>query len=82
MGEQLCAVEKAMGLKKGEKIKKLTIIEVEQHSFEPLNTITQQEVINEGFPGMTPEEFIEMFCATHKNCKPHTTVTRIQFKYV
>lgn len=35
----------------------------------------------EGFPKMTPEEFVEMFCEMN-NCEPETEITRILFDYV
>jgi hypothetical protein len=80
-GDLLQAVEKAQGLKKGEKIKKLNIIMAMKVSREPLNAITQHEVIREGFPNITPAQFIEMFCKTHKGCTPETVITRIEFKH-
>lgn len=82
VGNRLQGVKKAMGLKKGEKIEVLGIIEVTDVSFEPLNTITQEDVVKEGFPEMCPAEFVEMFCGTHKRCMPDTVVTRIEYRYV
>jgi len=31
---------------------------------------------------MTPEEFVAMFCASHKDCTPTSVITRIEFEYV
>jgi len=75
-------VEKAMGLKKGEKIVKLGQHRVLNTRPEPLNAITQDEVILEGFPDMTPDEFIDMFCRSHKGCTPESIVNRIEFEYL
>ena len=41
----------------------------------------RQECVREGFPQLTPEQFVAMFCASHKGCTPDTTVTRIEFRY-
>lgn len=72
-------VEKAMGLKKGEKIKHLGQSIVCQTYGERLDAITQEEVNKEGFPHMSPEEFVEFFCASHKNCTPATIVNVIRY---
>jgi hypothetical protein len=80
-GDVLQAVEKAQGLKKGEKIKKLNQILIVNVRKEPLNAITPHEVIREGFQSMSTDDFISMFCKTHKGCTPQTIVTRIEFKH-
>jgi hypothetical protein len=80
-GQILQAVEKAQGLKKGEKIKKLNQILILKVSREPLSAITEHEIIREGFPNMTFADFIDMFCSTHKGCTRDTIVTRIEFKH-
>jgi len=82
VGELLQVVEKAQGLKKGEKMKRLKVIRVTEVHREPLNAITQAEVVAEGFPDMTPDEFIAFFCKGHKKCTPTTEVTVIHFEYV
>lgn len=75
-------IEKGMGLKKGEKQKLLgQSIWVYKVTREPLNAITQEECVKEGFPEMTPEEFIAMYCK-HNKCKPDHIVTRIEFDYL
>lgn len=81
-GERLRAVRKAMGLKNGEKHELLAIVEVVDVRRERLDAITSEEVIREGFPGMTPEWFIEMFCRSHKGVTPESIITRIEFKYL
>lgn len=46
---------------------------------EPLGEITQDDVRREGFPDLTPEEFIALYCAPGPP-EPHRIVTRIEFK--
>jgi hypothetical protein len=78
----LKAVEKAQGLKKGEQITKIGIIEVTKVSREPLKAITKEDIIKEGFPEMDPSDFVLMFCSTHQHCEPKTIITRIEYKYL
>ena len=49
---------------------------------ERLYDIDKDDCIAEGFPEMSPDEFIEMFCESHKGCDPETTVNRIGFEYI
>lgn len=78
-GDVVCAVEKGMGLKKGEKVKRIGLIEVVSVSREPLSRVNKVECLREGFPDMAPAEFIDMFCQTNR-CTPDTLVNRIAFK--
>jgi hypothetical protein len=79
-GDVVMAVEKARGLKRGEQIKKIYPIEIVSVRTEPLMDITKEDLILEGFPEMTISEFVKMFCASHKGCKPETAVNRIEFR--
>lgn len=80
--DMVMAVEKGMGLKKGEKVVKIKPIIIVSSQPEMLRLITQRDVLREGFPGKTPEWFIEFFCKSHKKCKPETIVNRIVFEYL
>jgi len=80
-GDKLWAVKKAMGLKKGEKVEKLCQIVITSVNRESLNAITQEQVIAEGFPEMSRQDFISMFCKVNK-CNPDTEITRIVFRYI
>lgn len=80
-GDRLCAVVKGMGLRKGEKVERLATIEIVSVSRERLCDITPDEVRREGFPDMTVDEFIGMFCR-EIGCEPDRVVNRIEFKYV
>jgi hypothetical protein len=87
VGDVVNGCEKCQGFKKGEKI-----IKMGQHQFtdlrwEPLRHMVddleygRREVILEGFPDMTPQQFVEMYCKHHK-CTPDTLVHRMEFKYL
>jgi len=75
-------VEKGMGLKPGEKIVKIGgPIEVVSVRSEPLNAITKEECIREGFPDWDPQLFIAMMIK-HYRCHPLEKINRIEFKYL
>lgn len=81
-GRLLRPVEKCMGLKLGEKMVRLLpddeFVRVTDVRREPLEAITQSDVIAEGFPKMTPAEFVAMY---RKHSPKASTVTRIEFEY-
>lgn len=85
-GDILRAVEKCMGLKKGEKMKPLDMIRVVSVRQEILDEMTRNpdyglvECKREGFPEMVPSEFIEFFCRGHTGAFPKRTITRIEFE--
>jgi hypothetical protein len=105
-GELLQAVEKGQGIPKGGKVRKLAVIRVIDVSREVLAQMMdglspsygREECIKEGFPELTPEQFVAMFCASHRivserpwsawrrtssrQCEPTDPVTRIEFEYV
>ena len=80
-GDIVCGVEKAMGLKKGEKINKFGLIRIISSAGEPLCTINKSECIKEGFPEIEPEDFIQMLCS-HSGRKREEEVNRIEFEYL
>jgi hypothetical protein len=82
-GTLLQPVVKCQGLKKGEKVETIGgPIRVTDVTREVLREgVSQSDVLREGFPDLTPQQFIAMFCA-HNNCTPETVVTRIVFEYV
>ncbi len=83
INEVCWSVEKSQGLKKGEKVHRLWPIVIKKVYREPLNTITNEHVIREGFRGMTPSEFVKMFMGIYKGrIEPNTPVTVIEFDYV
>lgn len=86
-GQLLCAVEKGMGLKKGEQVKRIGVVRVVCVTQEPLMKLLnddaygREEVIKEGFPEMTPLAFVEMFC-THNKIDRARRVNRIELEHV
>lgn len=77
-----------MGLKFGEKIDVIKApIRVVSLKREPLSALLADEqyglseCAKEGFPNLTVEQFIQMFCESHKGCTPDTPLTRIEFSY-
>jgi hypothetical protein len=77
VGTLLQPVVKCQGLKKGEQVEKIGApIRVTDVTREVLNEgVSQSDVLREGFPDLTPQQFIDMFCA-HNGCKPTDVVTR------
>lgn len=80
-GDVLNAVEKAQGLKKGEKVKGICQIRIISKRRERLCLITRKEIEKEGFPGMYKHEFIRMFCKANK-AHWNLTINRIEFEYL
>jgi hypothetical protein len=78
-GDELLAVDKCMGLKKGQKSRALARIRVVSVCREPVANATDLEATLEGFQHMTGAEFVEFFCRSMK-CDPMTEVTRIEFE--
>ncbi len=40
-----------------------------------------KEVVKEGFPNLSPTEFVDMFCKANK-CQPETIVRRMEFEHI
>ena len=81
-GTVLVGAEKCQGLGKGGKIKPLGLIRVTDVRREAIGAITIEDCAAEGFPEMSPADFIAFFCRTHKDCAPSSQITRIQFEYL
>ena len=81
MGTIINACVKCQGLKKGEKIEKICRIRILNTRREPLDEITKDECIKEGFPDYEPDDFIKMI-VNHYKCKPYNIINRIEFEYV
>mgnify|MGYP001199936708 CR=1 FL=1 len=87
-GDVLCGIEKGQGLKKGERIVRLGDIRLVSVRQEPLQRMLddlkygRDEVRREGFPEMTPAEFVAFFCASHSGCFPDRPLTRLEFAYI
>ncbi|RRJ96810.1 hypothetical protein Ga0100231_023880 [Opitutaceae bacterium TAV4] len=87
-GDRIMGCEKCMGRRKGEPLVRLGVIEIVSVRAEPLDAMTlfpeygAEECRREGFPEMTPAQFVEFFCGSHADCTPQTAVNRIEFRYV
>jgi hypothetical protein len=81
IGEVLNGVEKCQGLKKGEKMNKLGQIRIVSFRKEPLNAITKEDCVKEGFPELEPADFVAFF-SKHNSCADDATVNRIEFEYL
>jgi len=78
-GDRLLAVSKCMGLRHGEYAEVYGVIEVVSVRRERLDAIDADDVVREGFPGMTPGWFVGMFCGSF-GASPNDVVTRIEFR--
>jgi hypothetical protein len=87
-GDILMACEKCMGRRPGEPLVRLGPLEVLSVRREPLSDLLKdpaygrEECRREGFPEMSPEEFVAFFCRTHPPCTRDTPVTRIEFRRI
>lgn len=85
IGERLTLVEKAMGLRKGEKQRILAEVEIVDVRVEPLVRIADAgELEAEGFPGWTPEAFVDLWLRTHGYldiAAGEVDVRRIEWRY-
>lgn len=88
-GDKVLPAKKCMGLKRGEKIEPLRgplqAINVRREALRRMTDDPEygrEECRREGFPHLTPEEFVEMFCSTHRGTVPDSVITRIEFEYL
>ena len=88
VGERVMACEKVQGRRNGEPLVRMFPIEIVSVRRERLDRMElepaygAEEVKREGFPEMTPWEFVRFFCKSHKGCEEFSMVTRIEFRRV
>ena len=84
-GDRVRPVLKCMGLKKGECVTPILpsgwLIEFTSVRRERLEEISQEDVVREGFPEMSPVEFCVMY-RKHGDRADDGKVARIEFRYV
>jgi hypothetical protein len=80
-GTLLLGVNKSMGLKRGEQARQLGVIRVLHVRREPLDKITDDDVVCEGFPSEGWPWFVKMFVDATK-CSADTEITRIEFAHL
>lgn len=81
-GDVVQPVEKCMGLRRGEK--QVTIgdlVRVLSNTPEPIEDIPEEDLIKEGFPDLTTEEFIAMYCQANRVNRKEAC-NRIEFEYL
>ena len=88
-GDRLTLCRKVMGRKPGEALERIVdveVIHVQRHSLSDLLAADPQEareeMRKEGFPGMTPGEFIHQFFVYAQGMSSHDLVTRIEWRYL
>ena len=81
-GDRLTLCRKVMGRRGGEPLVRIADVEVFSVRRERLEEITPADVAAEGFPDLTPDQFVGFFCATHRGCSPGTEITRIEWRYL
>jgi hypothetical protein len=85
-GRKLIAASKVMGFRKGESIDDVAeifgVIELVEVRREPLNAITQDGVIAEGFPHWTPLDFVKFYLDIRPSMLPSDPVTVLRFRWL
>lgn len=81
-GERITLCRKVMGRRCGEPLVRIVDVQVVSVRREPLKSITAEEVAREGFPGMSPQEFVRTFFVVAQGIQPDDVVTRIEWVYV
>lgn len=78
-GDRVLAIEKGMGLAKGER--QVEIGEIEIISAQPATLADRPEsdAMAEGFPGWPWSRFVARYCAAFR-CNPQSAPTRIEFR--
>jgi hypothetical protein len=86
-GTILQAVEKAQGLRKGERVKPIClvrVVRVEVQELYKVEDLGHAEMVREGFPDLTPWQFIVMFAKANNlgESAGFAAVNRIEFEYL
>lgn len=81
-GARLTLCRKVMGRKAGEPLVRITDVEVVSVRRERLEQITADDVAREGFPNMTPAQFIHQFFVAAQGIQPEDQVTRVEWVYL
>ena len=81
-GDRVQQVERAMGLKLGERVRKIHVIEIVSSRWDPLSNITQSECVREGFPDRSPLWLRTLIMSMKPKKFKGEHPNRIEFKYV
>jgi hypothetical protein len=88
VGDTLTLCRKVQGRKPGEPIERLAEVEVVDVRREPLSDLllmpiyARREVEAEGFPGMSPHDFVNNYFILAQGMTPEDLVTRIKWRYL
>lgn len=86
VGQEVMAIKKCRGLKKGERVRPIGVIRFTDVRRERLDELVRpgaygaEEMVKEGFPGLDPQDFMLRFFVEWQD--PSDLVTRIEFEYV
>ena len=80
-GDIFQQVEKAMGLKRGEKVVKIHLCRVISIKHYTMSLFSKADCDKEGFPGWSRWKFMIFFAKANK-CHMMTPVNRIEFEYL
>lgn len=80
-GSQVMLCKKVRGRRAGEPLEPLTIVDVVDVRREPLEAITPEDVVGEGFLQWSVGQFIDFYCRTHRGVTPASEITRIEWVY-
>lgn len=81
-GDRLLAIEKGMGLAKGERQVVIGEIEIVSNRVERAIDLDIEDVEREGFPGMTPADWLtEVWWELHGPVDANTPMRRIEFRH-
>lgn len=81
IGDQVTLCPKVRGRRPGEPLERIVTVDIVSVRRERLDSITADDVVAEGFPDMTPLEFVDFFRSTHQGVSADTEVTRIEWAY-
>lgn len=87
-GDRITLCRKVMGRKKGEPLERIVDVEIVSVTREALSDLIvlshrrKDEVAREGFPHMSPQEFVRRFFIDAQGMDPHDEVTRIEWRYL
>ena len=81
-GDRLTLCRTVRGRRPGEPLVRIAEVQVVSVRRERLGDITADELAREGFPGMTPEEFVDRVFVTAQRIRPDDLVTRIEWVYI
>ena len=80
-GDQVTLCPKVRGRRRGEPLERIVTVDVVSVRRERLDQISPDDVIAEGCVGMSPGEFVDFFCSTHRGVVADSEVTRIEWSY-